>query len=79
MYCDNQSYFQGDVFRNFHALINFAHESINLRWITNPNTRTNHLAFEFVGQHVWATYANQIGAFGFVTRHVYEKVVASVK
>jgi len=28
MYCDNQSYFQGDVFQNFHALINSAHENI---------------------------------------------------
>jgi hypothetical protein len=30
MHCDNQSYFEGDVFRNFHALINFAHENMNL-------------------------------------------------
>jgi hypothetical protein len=79
MYCDNQSYFQGDVFQNFHALINSTHESINLRWITNLNTGINHLAFEFVGQHVWATYVNQIGASGFMTKHVYEKVVTSMK
>jgi hypothetical protein len=79
MYCKNRSYFQGDVFRIFHALINSAHENISLQWITNLNIRINHLTFEFVGQHVWATYVNQIGAYGFVTKHVYEKVVAFVK
>jgi len=79
MYCDNQFYFQGDIFRNFHALINFAHESISLQWITNLNKGIDHLAFKFVKQHVWATYVDQIGAYGFVTRHVFEKVVAFVK
>jgi len=30
MYYDNQYDFQGDVFRNFHALINSIHENISL-------------------------------------------------
>jgi hypothetical protein len=47
MYCDSQFYFQGDVFGNFHALINFAHESISIWWIIDLNIGTNHLAFEF--------------------------------
>jgi hypothetical protein len=38
MYCDIHSSFQGDVFMNFQALIYYAHESINLRWITYMNT-----------------------------------------
>jgi hypothetical protein len=28
MYCDNQSYFEGDVFGNFRAFINSTHENI---------------------------------------------------
>jgi hypothetical protein len=79
MYCENQIYFQGHMFQNFHALINSTHESINLQWITDLNKRTDHLTFEFVRQHVWATFVDQIGAYGFVTRHVFEKVVAFVK
>ncbi len=35
MYCDIHSSFQSDVFMNFQALINSAHESINLCWNTN--------------------------------------------
>jgi hypothetical protein len=58
MYCDNQFYFQGDVFQNFHALINFAHENISLQWIIYLNKGTYHLAFDFVKQHVWATYVD---------------------
>jgi hypothetical protein len=79
MYYDNQYYFQGDEFRNFHVFINFAHENISIQWIIDLNKRIDHLAFEFVKQHVWATYVDQIGAYGFVTKHVYEKVVAFVK
>jgi len=77
--CHNQSYFQNDVFENFHALINSTHENISLQWIINLNIKIDHLAFEFVGHHVWATYVDQIGAFSFVTKHVYEEVVAFVK
>ncbi len=58
MHCDNQSYFEGDVFRNFHALINFAHENMNLHMDHIFKFGTNHLAFEFVKQHVWATYVD---------------------
>jgi hypothetical protein len=35
MYCDIHSSFQGDVIKNFQALINCAHENINLHWITD--------------------------------------------
>jgi hypothetical protein len=58
MYYGNQSYFQGDVFGNFHALIDFVHESISFWWIINLNIRTNHRAFEFAKQHAQATYVN---------------------
>lgn len=78
MYYANQFYFQGDVFGNFHALFNFANESISLWWIIDLNT-TYHLAFDFARQHVRAKYVKNIRAFNFVTRHVYEKVVASMK
>jgi hypothetical protein len=47
MYYDIHSFFQGDVFMNFQALIDCALESINLCWIIDMNIRTNHLAFEF--------------------------------
>jgi hypothetical protein len=52
---DYQSSFEGNVLNNFTALINSVHESINFHWITNLNTRIDHLAFEFTGQHMWAT------------------------
>jgi hypothetical protein len=41
MYCDNHFCFQGDVFINFHSLIDFAHENITFHWMTNFNTRKN--------------------------------------
>ncbi len=37
------------------------------------------MAFEFVGQHSWATFAYQIGAHVFVKRDIYGDVVASMK
>jgi hypothetical protein len=43
------------------------------------NIGIDHLAFEFVGQHMWATSLNQIGASIFVTGEVYGDVVAYVK
>jgi hypothetical protein len=58
MYYDNQYNFQGDVFGNFHALINYVHESIDLRWIKNLTARTNHLTFKLIRQHVWTTYVD---------------------
>jgi hypothetical protein len=58
MYRDIHSSFQGDVFMNFQALINCVHESINFHWITYLNIGPNHLAFEFVGQHIWATFVD---------------------
>jgi hypothetical protein len=79
MYYDIHSSFQGDVFMNFQYLINFVHENINLYWITNLNTKTNHLAFEFVGQHIWATFLNQMGASNFVTKRDFVEMVASMK
>jgi hypothetical protein len=39
----------------------------------------DHIAFEFVGQHVWATSLDQIGTLIFVTREVHGDVVAYVK
>jgi hypothetical protein len=46
---------EGNVLNNFIALINSVHENINLHWITNLNTKIDHLAFEFTRQHMWAT------------------------
>ncbi len=48
-YYDNHYYFQGDVFGNFHAIINNTHESISFWWIMDLNIGTYHLFFEFVG------------------------------
>jgi len=58
MFCDSQFSFEGDVFINFKALINIAHDNINLRWIIDLNTCIDHLVFEFVSQHIWATSTN---------------------
>ncbi len=79
MYCEIHSSFQGDVFINFQALINCVHQRINFYWIINLNTITNYLAFEFVGQHIWVTFVNQMEAYGFVTKPIYAKVMAFVK
>jgi hypothetical protein len=35
MYCDIHSFFQGNMFINFHALINYVHESVNFHYIIN--------------------------------------------
>jgi hypothetical protein len=43
------------------------------------NIGIDHLAFEFVGQHIWATFLDQMGAFGFVTRLIFVEMVAFVK
>ncbi len=56
MYCDIHSFFQGDVFMDFQTLIDYAHESINFHYIIDLNTSTDHLAFEFASQHIWATF-----------------------
>jgi hypothetical protein len=37
------------------------------------------VAFEFVGQHIWAIYTYQISAHIFVKRDIYGDVVASMK
>jgi len=55
MFCDKQFSFEDNVFNNFIAFINIGYESISLCWITNLNTKIDHLAFEFVGQFMWAT------------------------
>jgi hypothetical protein len=62
------------VFNDFIALTNTIHESINLHWITNLNIQIDHLAYEFVGHHMWATSSDQIGASIFVTREIYVDV-----
>jgi hypothetical protein len=37
------------------------------------------ISFEFANQHIWATFKNQMGAFGFVTRLVFVEMVPYVK
>ncbi len=53
MFCDKQFSFEDIAFSNFTAFINTSYENINLSWITN--FRIDHLTFEFVGQHMWAS------------------------
>jgi hypothetical protein len=55
MFYDRQSSFEGNVFNYFTTLINNVHKNISLCWITNMNTKIDHLAFEFDVQHMWAT------------------------
>jgi hypothetical protein len=55
LFYDRQSSFEGNVFNYFITLINSVHKNINLCWITDMNTKIDHLAFEFDGQHMWAT------------------------
>jgi hypothetical protein len=55
MFYDYHSSFENNVLNNFIVLINSVHESINLHWITNLNTRINYLTFEFIRQHMSAT------------------------
>lgn len=38
MYCHSHSCFQGVMFTNSHALINFAHKSMIIHYIKNLNT-----------------------------------------
>jgi hypothetical protein len=78
MFYNSQLSVEGDVFINFKALINSTHDNINLHWITNLNMCIDHLGFEFVGQHIWATFTYHICAPIFVTRDIYGDV-ASVK
>jgi hypothetical protein len=44
MFCDNQLSFKSDLFTNFKALINIAHDSISLCWIIDLKTCIDHLA-----------------------------------
>jgi hypothetical protein len=43
------------------------------------NIGIDHVAFEFVGQHIWATSTYQIGAHVFVKRDIYGNVVTFMK
>jgi hypothetical protein len=61
VYCifyDMQSSFEGNVLNYFTTLINNVHKSINLCWNIDMNTKIDHLAFEFDGQHMWAISLN---------------------
>jgi hypothetical protein len=78
MFYDRQSSFEGNVFNYFTTSINSAHKNISLCWITDLNTRIDHLAFEFGGQHMWETSLNEIEESIFVTREIYGNV-ASMK
>ncbi len=80
MFCDKQFSFpfEGNVFNNFTILINTVNENVNFHWITSLSIGIDHLAFVFVGQHMWATFLDQIGASIFVTREKYGDVVASM-
>ncbi len=77
MYYDIHSTIQSDVFMNFYALIMLMNQSINLCQIIDSNTKTDHLAFVFVYQHIWATFL-QMGASSFVIEHGCEKVVGQL-
>jgi hypothetical protein len=49
-------------------------------WFTNLNIETYYLVlFEFVRQDIWATFVNHMGVSSFVIKHVYAKVLASMK
>jgi len=56
------------------------HENTSFCWFTNLNIETYHfILFEFVWQDIWATFVNHMGSSSFVIKHVYAKVVASMK
>ncbi len=48
MFCYSQSSFEGDVFINFKALINIAHDNISLHWIIDLHTCIDCFTFEFL-------------------------------
>jgi hypothetical protein len=56
MFCDKQSFFESNVFKNSTTLIHITHENINLHWIIDLNIKIDHLVFEFgsntCGQHL---------------------------
>ncbi len=56
MYFDYAFRFKGDAFKHFNQLVDCTHETICMKWITYLNTKLDHLAFEFGGQHIWAKY-----------------------
>jgi len=45
------NFFKGDLFTNFLTLINCIHKN-TICWITYLNTNVDHLALEFVKQHI---------------------------
>jgi hypothetical protein len=49
MFYDMWSFFESNVFNNFIALINIAHENINLHWITNLNIIIDHWLLNLLG------------------------------
>jgi hypothetical protein len=68
------------VFTNFLALVNFIYENICFHQITNLNIGINHLAFELVAQqHLGHIFVDWMGGFSYVTRPMFEEIIASVK
>ncbi len=55
LYCDNNSSFQGDKFQSFHGLIQFDHQQIHMKWVTNYDLDfIQHLTFVLNGERIWA-------------------------
>ncbi len=49
MYCDNEYYFQDDLFISFLVAINFVQENINIQWVKYLNIKVDHLTFDLLG------------------------------
>jgi hypothetical protein len=49
MFCDQQSFFECNVFNNFNTLINIARENISFYWIINLDIGIDHLALNLLG------------------------------
>jgi hypothetical protein len=47
MYFNQTFGFRGDIFKHFNQLVDYTHETICMKWITDLNIKLYHLAFVF--------------------------------
>jgi hypothetical protein len=71
MYLNPTIIFKFLVFHNFNFLVEVKHEGIMMKWITNPNTRTNHFALDCLKQHIYVKHKIMVSKnVSWVMKHV---------
>ncbi len=80
LYCDQIFTFQKDAFKFLNCLVDCTHGTISMKWITNLNTKVDHLTFNFGHQHICTKLKDQaFGHISFVIPKVYAKAIVEVK